>query len=273
MRVIVSLIMSMLFLLYLMYPFVMIYDRTLDEVLFWSVVGTVFGCAIFVVTPPGQALLRFTLGFRQPIGSESQRLQPLLDGLSDKVTELSGRDLKPVLYMVDDPAPNAMAVGGHSVGVTRGLLDTFDDAEIQGILAHELGHLYYRDSRQGAAMYGAFWPTLLVHRLLSFILPMIAPTSLFSLLLIGMFYLLLLGILWGIIIILWLWNLVINLLSRRQEYRADAFAAELGLRDEMIRGLEKLSVMDYGKKGLIARLQDAHPNIMSRIGRLERVNG
>ena len=119
-------------------------------------------------------------------------------------------------------------------------------------------------------MYGAFWPTLIVHRVVAFIVAFTTPNSGMAFILIGGFYLFMLVILWGIIGILWLWNLVINLISRQQEYRADAFAAELGLRNEIIQGLEKLAMMDFGKKGLIARLQDTHPNIMLRIGRLER---
>ena len=271
MKVIVSLLMSMLFLFCLLYPFVMIYDRSLDEILLWSVVGFILACSIFVVTPAGQYLLRFTLGCRVPIGSERRRLQPILDEITKRVTEKTELDLKPVLYMIDDPAPNAMAIGSHSVAVTRGLFDSFDDNEIKGVLAHELGHLFYRDTRQSAAMYGAFWPTLIVHRVVAIIVAFTTPNSGMAFIFIGGFYIFMLIILWVIIGLLWLWNLMINLISRQQEYRADAFAAELGLRNEIIQGLEKLAMMDFGKKGLIARLQDTHPNIMLRIGRLERV--
>lgn len=57
----------------------------------------------------------------------------------------------PKVYIIDDPAPNAFATGrdpAHSaVCVTSGLLDIMDDQELQGVLAHELGHVKNYDIR------------------------------------------------------------------------------------------------------------------------------
>ncbi len=57
----------------------------------------------------------------------------------------------PKVYIIDDPAPNAMATGrdpGHaSVAATTGLLDMMTDTELQGVMAHELGHVQNYDIR------------------------------------------------------------------------------------------------------------------------------
>ena len=57
----------------------------------------------------------------------------------------------PKLYLIEDPAPNAFATGrdpAHaSVAVTRGLLDTMDRSELEGVIAHELSHVGNRDIR------------------------------------------------------------------------------------------------------------------------------
>ncbi|HSX07007.1 MAG TPA: M48 family metalloprotease [Candidatus Saccharimonadia bacterium] len=57
----------------------------------------------------------------------------------------------PKVYIMNDPAPNAFATGrdpNHSaVCVTSGLLDIMDDNELQGVLAHELGHIKNYDIR------------------------------------------------------------------------------------------------------------------------------
>lgn len=57
----------------------------------------------------------------------------------------------PKVYIMDDPAPNAFATGRNpknsSVCVTTGLLDIMDDQELQGVLAHELGHVKNYDIR------------------------------------------------------------------------------------------------------------------------------
>jgi heat shock protein HtpX len=55
----------------------------------------------------------------------------------------------PKIYMVPTDSPNAFATGRNpshaSVAVTRGILDICTDDEIEGVLAHELGHVRNRD--------------------------------------------------------------------------------------------------------------------------------
>jgi heat shock protein HtpX len=57
----------------------------------------------------------------------------------------------PKVYIMDDPAPNAFATGRNpehsSVCVTAGLLQIMNDNELEGVLAHELGHIKNYDIR------------------------------------------------------------------------------------------------------------------------------
>jgi heat shock protein HtpX len=57
----------------------------------------------------------------------------------------------PKVYIMNDPSPNAFATGrdpkNASVCVTAGLLEIMDDQELQGVLAHELGHIKNYDIR------------------------------------------------------------------------------------------------------------------------------
>lgn len=58
---------------------------------------------------------------------------------------------KPQVYVIDEDAPNAFATGGSPekgvVCVTTGLLDRLNREELQGVVAHEIGHIRNNDVR------------------------------------------------------------------------------------------------------------------------------
>jgi heat shock protein HtpX len=57
----------------------------------------------------------------------------------------------PRIYVIDSPAPNAFATGRDpqhaSIAVTRGLIDTLDRQELEGVVAHEMSHVKNYDIR------------------------------------------------------------------------------------------------------------------------------
>lgn len=57
----------------------------------------------------------------------------------------------PKVYVINDPAPNAFATGrdpSHAVVcATTGLMDIMEDNELEGVMAHELGHVKNYDIR------------------------------------------------------------------------------------------------------------------------------
>lgn len=64
----------------------------------------------------------------------------------------------PKVYIMDDPAPNAFATGRDpkhaAVAATSGLLDIMDDSELEGVIAHELGHVQNYDIRVTMIVFG-----------------------------------------------------------------------------------------------------------------------
>ncbi len=71
---------------------------------------------------------------------EFQRLHNLVEGLC-----IAGGLPKPGVYVIDDPAPNAFATGRNpnhaAIAVTTGLLAKMNRVELEGVVAHELGHI------------------------------------------------------------------------------------------------------------------------------------
>jgi heat shock protein HtpX len=73
-----------------------------------------------------------------------------LENVVDEMAIASGLP-RPKVYVVPDADPNAFATGrdpAHaSLAVTRGLLDTLDREELQGVVAHEMSHIRNLDVR------------------------------------------------------------------------------------------------------------------------------
>jgi heat shock protein HtpX len=63
----------------------------------------------------------------------------------------------PKVYIIRDPAPNAFATGRNpnssSVCVTSGLLEIMNDQELEGVIAHEMGHVKNYDIRVSLAAF------------------------------------------------------------------------------------------------------------------------
>lgn len=87
----------------------------------------------------------------------SKQEEPRLYRTVENLTIATGLPM-PKVYVIEDPAPNAFATGrdpNHSVVcATRGLLDMMNDSELEGVLAHELGHVKNYDIRVMMIVFG-----------------------------------------------------------------------------------------------------------------------
>lgn len=83
---------------------------------------------------------------------EDQKLVNILDTLMLS----SGLTHRPKLYVVDDSQPNAFATGRNPensvICVTTGLLDKLNYYELEGVIAHEMGHIKNYDIRLSAVV-------------------------------------------------------------------------------------------------------------------------
>ncbi len=82
---------------------------------------------------------------------------PLLYNTVENLAITNGMPM-PKVYIMDDPAPNAFATGRdpeHAVvAATTGLLQIMDKPELEGVIAHELGHVKNYDIRVMMVVFG-----------------------------------------------------------------------------------------------------------------------
>lgn len=97
---------------------------------------------------------RAAVGFDFADAADERRLRRLVEPLAISVGLPTPR-----LAVIESPAMNAFACGltrrDGVIVVTRGLIDGLDDAELTGVLAHELAHLRNADSRLMAFAFAA----------------------------------------------------------------------------------------------------------------------
>lgn len=106
------------------------------------------GAAVYVlISYFAGSKMSLALNGAHPISKkDNPRLWRIVENLS--ITE--GLPM-PKVYIINDPAPNAFATGRDpkhaAVAATTGLLEIMDDNELEGVMAHELGHVKNYDIR------------------------------------------------------------------------------------------------------------------------------
>ena len=199
----------------------------------------------------------------------------------------------PKVYIINDQAPNAFATGRDpqhaSVAATSGLLDLMDDAELEGIMAHELGHVRNYDIRVSMIVFGlvvavGFLADLLVR--MSFFAGNRRDDNGGG----GNPVVMIFGLV-AMIIAPLVATMVQLAISRQREYLADATGALTTRHPEALasalqklgaygRPMQKQSssmahmwIADPEKPGLAERMLSTHPPIAERIERLHEMGG
>ena len=253
---------------------------------------------VTLVIAAGYALIQYFAASGQAVlmsgAIEIQKADnPRLYRIVENLSITTGMPM-PKVYIVNDPAPNAFATGRdpqHAVvAATTGLLDIMDDAELEGVMAHELGHVQNYDIRVSMIVFG-----LVVA--VGFIADMFLRFAFFGggnnrdnnnggggggnpfLLVFGLVAILVAPLVAAV---------VQSAVSRQREYLADATGA-LTTRhpDALASALEKLGaygrpmqrqnstmahmwIADPTKPGIMDRLFSTHPPLAERVERLRK---
>jgi heat shock protein HtpX len=261
----------------------------IDGLVVAGVVAVVYG--VFSYFASGRMVA--SMAGARPVTKEEY---PDLVRVVENVAIAAGLTRTPPAYVVDDSAPNAFAAGRdleHAyVCVTTGLLQLMDKRELEGVIAHEVGHIRNRDVRLmtlATVMVGVI--ALLADLLIRMSIfggggrrrdnqnPILAILAIVALILAPIAA-----------------TLIQLALSRRREYLADEASAEItgdpeGLalalrkldRDpQQLRHLNRATAHLYieaplnkasGLGGAMSGLFDTHPSLEARIARLEQAGG
>ena len=248
---------------------------------------------VTVVIASAYALFQYFTADRQALAMSgavelhSKADHPRLWRTVENLSITSGTPM-PRVFVISDPAPNAFATGRdpeHAVvAATTGLLELMDDAELEGVMAHELGHVRNYDIRLSMIVFG-----LVVA--VGFVSDMLVRMTFFGrgnnnqnpiVLVFGLIALLIAPL---------VASLVQLAVSRQREYLADATGAMTTRHpDALASALEKLEaygrpmqrqnssmahlwIADPLKPGVIDRLFATHPPIAERVKRLEQMGG
>ena len=117
---------------------------------------------ITLVVAIGYAVFQYFMASRQALSlSGAREIQkadnPRLYRIVENLSITMGTPM-PKVYIINDPAPNAFATGRDpqhaSVAATTGILELLDDSELEGVMAHEIGHVQNYDIRVSMIVFG-----------------------------------------------------------------------------------------------------------------------
>jgi len=199
----------------------------------------------------------------------------------------------PKVNVIEDNALNAFASGinkkSYTVTLTRGIINTLDDNELEGVIAHELTHIRNRDVRLliiSIIFVGIFTMIAQMATRIAFYSSMGKNSG--SNKNSGAGTLIMILIIVALAAIGYIFSLLIRMaISRKREYMADAGAAQMTKnplalasalrkisRNSEVKSVKREDVaqlyIEHKAKGAFAGLFATHPSIESRIAILEQ---
>jgi heat shock protein HtpX len=250
-----------------------------------GVYSLIIGAVLYIISvllalsPFGEWMLCIMAGARKMTRVDMKvRMRPLLEIVYKKAMKKTpGLGNKLRLKVCYTPEPNAYAIGRRTICVTEGLFNLPDDV-VQGVLAHEVAHLALKHSQIQLLIGGGNFIMsflILILRLIYILLGAVSLGTAYSEYrrngLNGC-----LAALPGLFIagIIWLWTkfcmLFLMWSSRKNEFDADAYAAELGYGFELAKALDAIGTSEP-QDSFFKALYSTHPNTHDRIGRLQQI--
>ena len=195
---------------------------------------------IFIAfSPTGEKLLRLLNNVRPlETSKEKEYILTLFEEVFKQAKSRNKYLNKIEICVIDNMTVNAMAIGRHTVAVTKGAVQTFTEEELKAVIAHEVAHIVHEDTT--ARLYaiignGIFTIILFIYKLILFIFECINETVSRNKNVLS-FFITLIRFILEISTFLFTFALQIVMMtnSRKNEFNADKFSYDLGYDREMI---------------------------------------
>lgn len=226
----------------------------------------------------GENLLRFLQGVRRiSTQQEKEYILPLFHEVYSRAKETTPTLSDNIeLFITDEMHVNAYAFGRNTVVVTRGLIESMEEEQVMGIMAHEFGHIVNGHTIMLLLTLignGIFSVVILSLKICMFFLEALFngmdESGSGNFMSIITHYILE----WSVMAFMYIGTTVLMINSRKNEFQADAYASQIGFGDGLLQGLYMLQHMSMGRnKSIIERLTASHPELAYRIERLENCN-
>ena len=241
----------------------------------YAVAGTsVLLVAALAQIPMFHRITMWLYGGRRPIGDEADILQMIQKDMQS----YTGIDMSQFDWFIKkDDSINAFALGHNRICINTGSIAALPYDQLLGIVAHEMGHIYHKDSAYGFSRFymnylGQMCICIyeLFARFILWIQYLRLPVITF---IVQVFYF---CVTLQILFMQWVIKMpliITDLFSgRRAEYRADKYAYEIGLGVELHNALVTLDsyAAHGGESGLMSKLYSTHPATEKRIERLRQ---
>ncbi len=234
---------------------------------------------IFIAfSPTGEKLLRLLNNVRPlETSKEKEYILTLFEEVFKQAKSRNKYLNKIEICVIDNMTVNAMAIGRHTVAVTKGAVQTFTEEELKAVIAHEVAHIVHEDTT--ARLYaiignGIFTIILFIYKLILFIFECINETVSRNKNVLS-FFITLIRFILEISTFLFTFALQIVMMtnSRKNEFNADKFSYDLGYDREMIEALYLLEKISLGDNStIIQKMTASHPRITKRIEYLESLD-
>lgn len=218
---------------------------------------------------------------------ERSKLTCALANLSEDVQRVSGKNISNLkISVIPSDSINAYAYGFRNIAVTRGLLSNCDDATLCSVLAHEVSHVRNMDPIFSRAMFASVTLMTVALIVLSFFSSAVL-WIIFALLCLlglcgGLFSMFLFQGLSKLVkgcftlaqrVLIFLYQAIFGLISRRCEYRADRYSCQLGYGPQLSYFLSRfVERQELAPATLHELIYASHPPTGKRIARIEQQN-